>query len=139
MLTEGPGRGQPPRRATLAVRRCQDNTTEVPVAMTVEHIPGHSPNRPQPPIDAETISALRNLPPRRPAAPADPSAHLQWRLVDVDRYEVARDDMVLGFVEVVGAVYVALRGPQADRAVEVAQTLIFADALSVLAPLREHP
>jgi hypothetical protein len=46
---------------------------------------------------------------------------------------VSHDERVLGFVEHVGRVHVALAGPHYDRAVEVAQTLDVAAAARALA------
>ncbi|WP_019179987.1 hypothetical protein [Microbacterium yannicii] len=78
--------------------------------------------------------SLKQLPMRRlPDAPA-PSAHLKWARVGFDRYEVRLDGGVIGYVEVVGAVYVVLEGHRYDRAVEILQTLVFDDALSALDP-----
>ncbi len=45
---------------------------------------------------------------------------------------VTTDDRVLGFVEHVGRVYVALSGERYDRAVEVAQSLDVTDAVRAL-------
>ncbi|MCK6067393.1 MULTISPECIES: hypothetical protein [Microbacterium] len=58
-----------------------------------------------------------------------------WTRVDLDLYEIAWDDVVAGYVEVVGHVYVALSGPRYDRAVEVRQALSFSDAVDAL----RHP
>ncbi|WP_344737552.1 hypothetical protein [Microbacterium awajiense] len=41
----------------------------------------------------------------------------------------------MGYVDVVGAVFVALRGTRYDRAVEVEQTLLFDRAIAVLQPV----
>lgn len=68
-------------------------------------------------------------------APTEPPAAtgaVAWARMDVDRYEVTVDAATVGFVEVVGAVFVALSGPRYDRAVEVAQTLVFESAVAVL-------
>lgn len=78
--------------------------------------------------------SLKQLPMRRlPDAPA-PSSHLQWARVGFDRYEIRLDGTIIGYVEVVGAVYVVLEGHRYDRAVEILQTLVFDDALGALDP-----
>lgn len=55
-----------------------------------------------------------------------------WTRIDLDLYEIAWDDTVAGYVEVVGHVFVALAGPRYDRAVEVRQALSFSDAVEAL-------
>ncbi|WP_191089258.1 hypothetical protein [Microbacterium radiodurans] len=75
---------------------------------------------------------LRELPKRRPQAAAEPTAEVIWELVDVDRYEIREAAVVLGYVDVVGAVFVALSGPWYASAVEVRQTLRFEEAVDVL-------
>jgi hypothetical protein len=55
-----------------------------------------------------------------------------WTRVDLDLYEIAGDDVIVGYVEVVGSVFVALAGDRYDRAVEVRQTLTFAEAVDAL-------
>lgn len=55
-----------------------------------------------------------------------------WTRIDLDLYEIAWDDTVAGYVEVVGHVFVALAGPRYDRAVEVRQALSFPDAVEAL-------
>lgn len=59
-----------------------------------------------------------------------------WTRIDLDLYKIAWEGAVTGYVEVVGAIFVALAGSRYDRAVEVAQTLHFADAVEALRPLR---
>ncbi|MDZ5144724.1 hypothetical protein [Microbacterium testaceum] len=74
----------------------------------------------------------------RAAAKAAPSSappaltEIPWTRVDLDLYEVARDGYIVGYVEVVGAVFVALGGARYDRAVEVSQHLTFHAAVDVL-------
>ena len=46
--------------------------------------------------------------------------------------EVSIGDVVVGFVESAGPVYVALHGPRYDRAVEVSQSLVFDVAAAAL-------
>jgi hypothetical protein len=50
----------------------------------------------------------------------------------VDRYEIRRGAHTLGFIDVVGAVFVVLAGERYSRAVEAVQTLVFEDALGAL-------
>ena len=52
-----------------------------------------------------------------------------WNRVDLDLYEITSDGSVVGFIEVVGPVFVALGGPRYDRAVEVSQELTFHSAV----------
>jgi len=74
----------------------------------------------------------------RAAAKAAPSStppaltEIPWTRVDLDLYEVAREGYVVGYVEVVGAVFVALGGPRYDRAVEISQHLTFHAAVDAL-------
>lgn len=74
----------------------------------------------------------------RAAAKAVPSStppaltEIPWTRVDLDLYEVAREGYVVGYVEVVGAVFVALGGPRYDRAVEISQHLTFHAAVDAL-------
>lgn len=86
--------------------------------------------------DVFSTSALRDslkqLPTRRPPTPSSDSAALQWELVELDRYVVRLADRTLGYVDVVGAVFVVLVGDRYDRAIEVTQTLLFEEALDAL-------
>ncbi|MDD7928875.1 hypothetical protein [Microbacterium thalli] len=84
-----------------------------------------------------TSDALRQLPPRRPE-PARVEGDVRWELVDVDRYEVREGEVVLGYVDVVGAVFVALSGPWYSAAVELRQTLRFDEAIQTLRSTRRH-
>jgi hypothetical protein len=76
--------------------------------------------------------ALKHLAPRRPADPAPANATVRWDLVDIDRYRVVSGARTLGFIDVVGAVFVVLDGDRYDRATELAQTLVFARAVDLL-------
>ncbi|SDG96621.1 hypothetical protein [Microbacterium pygmaeum] len=98
--------------------------------MTLEmsHAPSHKDAFPP----FVSPDSLRELPTRRPPAPAAASAALQWEIVEIDRYAVRLGPRTLGYIDVVGAVFVALRGRRYDRAVEVTQTLVFDDALAAL-------
>src|SRR5688500_18283055 len=66
------------------------------------------------------------------ARAAPPASEVTWSRVGRDRYEVTRSGRTLGFVDVEGAVFVALAGTRYDRAVEASQTLRFADAVRAL-------
>lgn len=57
---------------------------------------------------------------------------IPWTRIDLDLYEVARDGRIVGYVEVVGAVFVALGGSRYDRAVEIAQHLTFHAAVDTI-------
>ncbi len=50
----------------------------------------------------------------------------------MDLYEVASEGYIVGYVEVVGSVFVALGGTRYDRAVEVAQLLTFHAAVEAV-------
>lgn len=80
---------------------------------------------------------LRQLPARRPEPPR-PGSGARWELVDVDRYEVREDDVVLGYIDVVGAVFVALSGPWYSASVEIRQTLRFDEAVHTLRSAHRH-
>ncbi len=82
------------------------------------------------------VDALRALPARRPADPSTRASRIQWDLVTPDRYEVRIAGETAGFIDVVGAVYVVLSGPRYDRAVEIAQTLVWSSATTALDQLR---
>jgi len=64
------------------------------------------------------------------AAPAP--TEIPWTRIDIDLYEVARDGYIVGYVEVVGSVFVALGGSRYDRALEVAQMLTFHAAVDAV-------
>jgi hypothetical protein len=55
-----------------------------------------------------------------------------WTRIDLDLYEVILDTHICGYIEVVGHVFVALVGDRYDRAVEVGQTLGFAEAVDAI-------
>lgn len=57
---------------------------------------------------------------------------IPWTRIDLDLYEVSRGGYIVGYVEVVGAVFVALGGARYDRAVEVSQHVTFHAAVDVL-------
>jgi len=93
-----------------------------------------TPKTDQPPAhDDDVIASLRALPPRAPVEPAQARERVQWILVDLDRYAVSVDGRTVGFIDVVGAVFVALGGARYDQAVEIVQTLRFEHAVDTLA------
>lgn len=57
---------------------------------------------------------------------------LRWEQVEPDRYVVRQGTRTLGFVDVVGAVFVVLAGTRYSHAVEFAQTRAFAEAVLTL-------
>lgn len=57
---------------------------------------------------------------------------IPWTRIDLDLYEVARSGRIVGYVEVVGPVFVALGGSRYDRAVEVAQHVTFHAAVEAV-------
>ncbi|MEV7693534.1 hypothetical protein AB0N73_09415 [Microbacterium sp. NPDC089189] len=75
--------------------------------------------------EPDVWDALRHLAPRRPAALPEPHDGVQWQRVSPDRYRALRGEATVGFVDVVGAVFVVMAGTRYDRCVEVAQTLVF--------------
>lgn len=85
-------------------------------------------------LTSRGVRALKELPPRRPEPPAPEDSAVRWDRVDVDRYEVRAHGATLGFIDVVGAVFVVLAGARYDRAVEVLQTLDFATAVGSIRP-----
>jgi hypothetical protein len=74
------------------------------------------------------------LPARRPESPAPDDSAVRWERIDIDRYEVSTTAATVGFIDVVGAVFVVLAGARYDRAVEVLQTLDFALAVDAISP-----
>lgn len=62
----------------------------------------------------------------------DVVTEIPWTRIDLDLYEVAREGRIVGYVEVVGSVFVALGGTRYDRAVEVAQHLTFHAAVDTV-------
>lgn len=87
-------------------------------------------------ITADTLKALQQLPPRRPADPPEPASVVRWERVAPDRYVVRDGNEVLGYVDVVGAVFVVLSGTRYDTATEFAQTLVFDSAIRALTAAR---
>lgn len=67
-----------------------------------------------------------------PTESIDALTEIPWTRIDLDLYEVSRGGYIVGYVEVVGAVFVALGGARYDRAVEVSQHVTFHAAVDVL-------
>jgi hypothetical protein len=94
-------------------------------------IPGHDADEgagPQP-----QASAAERAWPSGPSVPQAGGPAIAWSLIDLERYEVRRGAAIVGFVDVVGHVFVVLAGDRYDHAVELAQRLDFDAAVDVLA------
>jgi hypothetical protein len=97
----------------------------------------HSPGRPTERRDKAAV--LQGMPRRRTpeapvaALPAPAVPTVRCTLIELDEYEVCRGDDVLGYIDVVGSVFVARAGARRDHAVEVLQTLVWEQAVAVLA------
>jgi hypothetical protein len=83
----------------------------------------------------ETVSAISTHTPLIHAGVVETEAHDELVLdrVSPSLLRITRGDRVMGFVEHVGRVYVALAGERYDRAVEVAQSLDVTRAARALA------
>ncbi|WP_309103987.1 hypothetical protein [Microbacterium sp.] len=83
-------------------------------------------------LRSEMLPTLQALPPRRPlSSPAD-SARVRWERTGPERYVVRDGADVLGYIDIVGAVFVVMAGARYDRATEVMQTLVFDNAIAAL-------
>ena len=87
-------------------------------------------------VTIEVVPDVKQRLSSRSAAPR--SSRLQWHPVATDRFEITLRGATVGFIEIVGAVYVSLAGSRHDRAVEVAQSLVWTDALLALDPERSR-
>ncbi|CAN7165404.1 hypothetical protein LJR045_000237 [Microbacterium sp. LjRoot45] len=67
-----------------------------------------------------------------PPASTEPLPRIVWERIDTDAYAVSFGGHTVGFVDVVGRVFVALGGARYDRAVEIAQSLVFEAAVASL-------
>lgn len=63
---------------------------------------------------------------------AQAATEVPWTRIDLDLYEIARAGFIVGYVEVVGPIFVALSGPRYDRATEVCQSLTFHAAVEAV-------
>jgi len=68
----------------------------------------------------------------RAAAPPAPPPTESVALLGPTTYEVRRGDRVVGYVDIVGGVYVALAGSRYDHAVEVRQSIVLDVAVAAL-------
>ena len=87
-------------------------------------------------------SRVKPLPPepgsRRAEPPAPGEITVRCHRIDVDRYEVIARGSTVGYIDVVGPLFVVLAGCRYDHAVEVLQTRDFAAAVdSIAATLRQ--
>jgi hypothetical protein len=85
-------------------------------------------------LRSRAMPSRNELPTRRPEWPAPDDSAVRWERIDIDRYEVSTTAATVGFIDVVGAVFVVLAGARYDRAVEVLQTLDFALAVDAISP-----
>ena len=85
-------------------------------------------------LRSRVMPSPKELPPPRPEPPAPDDSAVRWERIDIDRYEVSAAAATVGFIDVVGAVFVVLAGPRYDRAVEVLQTLDFPLAVAAISP-----
>ena len=85
-------------------------------------------------LRSRVMPSPKELPARRPEPPAPDESAVRWERIDIDRYEVSAAGATVGFIDVVGAVFVVLAGPRYDRAVEVLQTLDFPLAVDAISP-----
>jgi hypothetical protein len=91
----------------------------------VVQLPSVETRRAPKPVDIPTRTPWTPPPLRRPL-------HADCLRVDADRYEVRFGDRVIGYIEVVGPVFVVLAGSRHDHAVEIAQSLLFDLAVATL-------
>ncbi|WP_121057537.1 hypothetical protein [Microbacterium telephonicum] len=89
-----------------------------------------------PRLSVAVADTLKQLPSRQHEADSTDGRGVHWRLIDIDTYEVLVDDEVVGFVDVVGAVFVALAGTRYAHAEERLQSLDFETAVASLAARR---
>jgi hypothetical protein len=82
---------------------------------------------PTPDIDSLPATEPIELP-----VPITSSDDLRLERTGFDSYAVCRDDTTLGFVDVVGRLYVVYRGVRADHAVEIAQVHDLPSAVRLL-------
>lgn len=90
-------------------------------------------------VPATSASSVSSAPAAAP--PAGLSRHPSYTeqpapatviLVGPTTYEVRQRDEVVGFIDIVGGVYVALAGPRYDHAVEVRQSIVLDAAIAAL-------
>ncbi|HWS51716.1 MAG TPA: hypothetical protein VN241_11960 [Microbacterium sp.] len=83
-------------------------------------------------LRSEMLPTLQALPPRRPLSSPAESATVRWERTGPERYVVREGVEVLGYIDIVGAVFVVMAGDRYDRATEVTQTLVFDNAIAAL-------
>jgi hypothetical protein len=83
---------------------------------------------PTPDIDSLPATEPIDLP--LPLATVD---DLRLERTGFDSYALCVEDSTVGFIDIVGRVYVAYLGPRADRAVEIAQALDLPSAVRRIA------
>lgn len=79
----------------------------------------------------QVAETLRHLPARRVDAETD-NREVSCDRVDPDAYRLRRGERTIGYIDVVGAVFVAHLGARRDHAEELVQTLIFEAAVASL-------
>lgn len=83
-------------------------------------------------LPARMPSLRDRRPLAHPAGSATPVAGVIWERIDTDAYAVSVDGRTVGFIDVVGRVFVALAGHRYDRAEEFVQALVFEQAVAAL-------
>lgn len=91
-----------------------------------------APLSPQGPKTGRAVAGVTPSVATVPAPIVPAVTEIPWTRVDLDLYEVARGGFIVGYVEVVGSIFVALGGPRYDRAVEVAQHVTFHAAVDAV-------
>ncbi len=97
----------------------------------------HAPSGAASPVSRTAPDPVRARPADSPILRVDDSI-MSWTLIDLERYEVRRAGAIVGYVDVVGHVFVALVGLRYDRATEVAQTLTFRTAIEIVAAVADE-
>jgi hypothetical protein len=117
-----------PGTARRAARTAAPQHTRTPSAHRSVVVPTPAASVSAPSVSVTSRDMIR-------AGVVETTAHEELVLerVTPNVLRVSIDERVLGFVEHVGRVHVALAGPHYDRAVEVAQTLDVAAAARALA------
>jgi len=81
-------------------------------------------------LEKEAIMTMELTPPRREGRTDAGVSRLV--IDDIDRYRVVAGDETVGYIDVVGAVFVALAGPTYAHAVEVRQSLVLEEAAAAV-------
>ena len=88
------------------------------------------PTTSTPSLDTARSSDRAAAPPAALPAAAPPAESVT--LLGPTTYEVRRGDRIVGYVDIVGGVYVALAGSRYDHAVEVRQSIVLDVAVAAL-------